>query len=178
MLRVCTYSKSSIHSGIDNCTQDGASINIKPNDLKEIDIKNIIISIEDMLKPFDNDEYIGLNASSFFEELNDIHSDYDLQDYIEDFEYDGEIQFIESFNNKEDDDDDYDDDEDDDEDYEDDDYSNLEDVDDLSSISYDAIDDYKVRFCKGINNDVYIEISNNVKSFTLDKKQFLSLYEG
>lgn len=176
MLRICSYSKTSVHLGIIKYDESTCYLAIKTNNLKESDLKAVFDSIENILKPFDVGEYLGLNCSSFFEELSDVDTDYYLGDYIENFDDCEEIQFYESFSPEEERDDEYDDEEDDD--YEEKDYSDLENVDNLEAISYDGINDYKVRFIKKGDNSVYIEISNDIAVFNLSKKDFLSLYEG
>jgi len=178
MLRVCSYSKTSVHLGTIKYDESTCYLTIKTNNLRESDLKAVFDSVENILKPFDAGEYLGLNCTSFFEELSDVDNDHYLGSYIENFDDYDEIQFYESFSPEEERDDEYDDDKDDDDDYEEKDYSDLEDVDNLENISYDSINDYKVRFVKKGDNSIYIEISNDINLFTLSKKDFLSLYEG
>jgi hypothetical protein len=179
MLRICGTSKTPLLVGTHNFENYSTHISLKINDLTKADLNNIFKSIEDLLKPFEPGEFIALKSSSFFEKLNEIEDDVDLNDYIYDFDEGETIQYVESFDRDDDYDDDHYDDDEDDDDYDDenDEYSHLEDINNFDTISIDAIDDYYVRFIIVNKNNITIQISSNIVTVELTKEEFISLYE-
>jgi hypothetical protein len=177
MLRICGTSKTPLLVGTHNFENYSTHISLKINNLTKADLNNIFRSIEDLLKPFEPGEFIALKSNSFFEKLNEIEDDVDLNDYIYDFDEGEKIQYVESFDRDTDYEDDYDDDENDDYDDENDEYSHLEDINNFDTISIDAIDDYYVRFIIENKKNITIQISSNIVTVELTKEEFISLYE-
>jgi hypothetical protein len=170
MLRVCTNSDVSICSSYEILSEEHKYIFLKINNLKVIEIKDIVDAIIKMLSNFDDDEYIALKAESFFDSISECNVSVD--EYIINHDDCANIQFIEQFIKS----DEYDDEDYDDYDDEEEDYDNYIDVDSIDDISDDCTYDYKVRFIKN-NDTISIQISNDISMIDMTLLEFLSLYK-